>query len=85
MPLVGYLLVLVSPPQSSNSFPRFPDKLLVPDSLSQGPILKTPAYENCSLDPGVPYLVETMQEITTHPPEILDLAFEAVIGCGRVC
>lgn len=84
VPLVGYLLVFVSPPQSSISLSHFPDKSFSPDSLTQSPNLKTFDYENCSLDPGVPYLVETMQEITTHPKETLNLAFEAVTGWGIV-
>lgn len=84
MPLVGYLLVLVTPPQSSICFPHISDKSWAPDWLSQGPIRKKPDDEDCSLGPGVPYLVEPMQEITTHPTEILNLALEAVTVWGIV-
>ena len=53
-------------------------------SLSQGPILRKPNYDNCSLDPGVRDLVSGRDhaEITTHPAEIPNFESEAVTGSG---
>lgn len=51
-------------------------------SLTQGPILRKPNCNNCSLDPGVSYLVETMQKLPHILQRSWTLSLKQWLGQG---